>query len=201
MGPNEVVRSAATTTSFDWATTAAGMSDDSLSRDPVLSSGTTEASSAAGLSERLFMVDLQGWPTVIPTYVAYIQGSASNELPDGTPRWFSYVSRRLEHLQHYPQPGLADDAAYPKPPAETIQTAWLIAHGLFDASTPTPSVVPAEDGGVEFAWHKNGWDLVISVLLEETLVWARNRSAGENWVSPLSKSFEKVQTVLASLTS
>lgn len=125
----------------------------------------------------------------------------SNDRDDGTPRWFNYVNRRLDALEAYPQSDPTDPEAYPKPPPETIRSAWRVAHMLFDRGTATPTVVPAEEGGVEFAWHKNGWDLVISVLPEETFVWARNPLTGENWSYPLLERFERVRTILANLSS
>jgi hypothetical protein len=121
----------------------------------------------------------------------------SNEFPDGTPRWFRYVTRRLGNLEHYPESG--DEASYPKPPSQTVEKAWLLVYDLFEGNTPTPSVVPADEGGVEFAWHKSGWDLVISVLAEETSVWARNLAVGVNWSCPLSESLGRVQNILRSL--
>gem|GEM_PF-6875059 len=128
-----------------------------------------------------------------------LAGTSSNVVPDGTPRWFNYLKRRLDYLQNYPLPDTADDDAYPKPPEETVKRAWQIAYKLFDVDTPTPSVVPADEGGVEFAWHKNGWDLVISALPEETLVWARNRSLGERWSFVLSEQWGQVQSILGTL--
>jgi hypothetical protein len=124
----------------------------------------------------------------------------SNDVADGTPRWFNYVNRRLSEFENYAEPALDDDDAYPRPPSSTILEAWKVAHGLFDAATPTPSVVPAEEGGVEFAWHKYSWDLVISVLTEETSVWVRNRVGGENWCFPLSERSDKVREVLKELS-
>jgi hypothetical protein len=128
-----------------------------------------------------------------------LASASSNAVPDGTPRWFNYLKRRLDYLQNYPVPDTADDDAYPKPPEETVKTAWQIAYKLFDVDTPTPSIVPADEGGVEFAWHKNGWDLVISALPEETLVWARNRSLGERWSFVLSEQWGRVQSILGTL--
>ena len=129
-----------------------------------------------------------------------LAATSSNAVPDGTPRWFNYLKRRLDYLQNYQVPDAADDDAYPKPPEETIKRAWQVAYKLFDVDTPTPSVVPADEGGVEFAWHKNGWDLVISALPEETLVWARNRSLGERWSFVLSEQWgRRVQSILGTL--
>jgi hypothetical protein len=124
----------------------------------------------------------------------------SNETPDGTPRWFNYLYRRLCQLEQYSEVEMDDSENYPKPPVAAIAQAWNVACNLFRIDTPTPSVVPAEEGGVEFAWHKYGWDLVISMLAKETTVWARNKLVGENWSSPLSERFEQVQRILEGLS-
>lgn len=123
----------------------------------------------------------------------------TNNCPDGTPRWFNYVERRLNYLENYTSSGPDEEGSYPEPPSETIKETWRIVHNLFDGTTPTPTVVPAEEGGVQLTWHKHGWDLVISVLPEETSVWARNRLVGENWSLPLSEHFEKVRSILQNL--
>jgi len=136
-------------------------------------------------------------PTERPAYGAPPTDFATNEVPDGTPRWFKYISRRLDDLERYPIVDADDD--YPKPPMETIREAWSVVCELFDSRTPTPSVVPAEEGGIEFAWHKNGWDIVISVISGATSVWARNQALGVNWSSLLSERFEKVRNILESL--
>jgi hypothetical protein len=142
----------------------------------------------------------QSIPQELLAYSGQIAVPLSNELMDGTPRWFNYVNRRLNEFVHYPDAVLDNDDSYPKPPLSTINDAWLVAYQMFDSRTPTPTVVPAEQGGVEFEWHKHGWDLVISVLEEETSVWARNRSVGENWSGPLSECYGRVRSILADLS-
>jgi hypothetical protein len=124
----------------------------------------------------------------------------SNDRPDGTPRWFNYVKRRLDQLEEAAEPEPDDEDSYPKPPRDTVAMAWETVHNLFNSDTPTPSVVPATEGGVEFEWHKYGWDLVIAILPRGISVWARNRILGENWSSPLSERYERVRTILESLT-
>ncbi len=134
-----------------------------------------------------------------PDFRCIATDTSSNALPDRTPRWFTYLKRRLDYLQDYPVSDASDEDAYPKPPEETVKRAWDVACQLFDTDTPTPAVVPADEGGVEFAWHKNGWDLVISALPEETLVWARNRSLGERWSSGLFEQWGRVRSILGTL--
>jgi hypothetical protein len=132
-------------------------------------------------------------------YLGVPQESGSNHQPDGTPRWFNYVKRRLDELEQADD--VDDEDTYPKPPLETILKAWETGCRLFKSNTPTPSVVPSDEGGIEFAWHKYGWDLVISIVSRGTLVWARNRTLGENWSYPLEERYEKVQGILESLAS
>jgi hypothetical protein len=57
----------------------------------------------------------------------------------------------LDELERYDQPNPIDGDSYPKPPFETIREAWQVAYSLFDSQTPTPSVVPAEEGGVDLS--------------------------------------------------
>ncbi len=84
-----------------------------------------------------------------------------------TSRWFSYVERRMREL--------ADDEegidGYPARDQPVISDAWLNAAQLFGPNTPTPSVVPTVQGGIEFVWHKTGWDLELAVDPGDTTVW------------------------------
>jgi hypothetical protein len=98
-------------------------------------------------------------------------------------RWYGYVSNRLRELLA----GKYDFTGFQVPSAEVIDLAREVATSLFRSDTPTPSVVPSEDGDVLYIWHKAGWDLEINVGPEGAAVWAYDRSAGKEWYGSLDE--------------
>lgn len=106
------------------------------------------------------------------------------------PQWLPYVLRRLNDLALKLDEPDPDDPAIPDPIALERSLAEL--QRLLADDTPTPSVVPTSEGGVQFVWHKGGWDIEIEVLPSETLAWGRNRSVGARW----SGELEDVQAAL-----
>jgi hypothetical protein len=98
-------------------------------------------------------------------------------------RWYRYVSKRLRELQA----GEYDFTGFQVPTAEVVELARDVAATLFKPETPTPSVVPSEDGDVLYIWHKAGWDLELDVGLEGVTVWAHDRSAGREWYGSLEE--------------
>jgi len=99
----------------------------------------------------------------------------------GMTRWGAYVGRRLGELER----GEGDYTGLRQPSAATIANARRVAAETFRDTTPTPSVVPTADGGIDFVWHKNGYDVEICVTEDEADMWARQRATGDEWASPL----------------
>lgn len=90
-----------------------------------------------------------------------------------SPRWLPYVAHRLNELaSRADEPDLEGIRA---PDASVLERSLRVLRELLFDDTPTPSVVPTSDGGVQFVWHKAGWDIEIEVLPSETYVWGRNR--------------------------
>jgi hypothetical protein len=123
----------------------------------------------------------------------------SNDTTSGrNVRWLSYVDKRLEALSN--RPAVLDDPDdYPKPPPDTITTARAIAWENFGSGTPTPNVVPAAQGGVDFVWYKGDWHLKISVDTEGAWVWAHNLSTGDLWKGSLGENLERLRKLLVEL--
>ena len=96
-------------------------------------------------------------------------------------RWGAYVAQRLDDLER----GEGDYTDLRQPSAATVAHARQVAAETFRDTTPTPSVVPDADGGIDFVWHKNGYDVEICVTANEADIWARHRVTGDEWASPL----------------
>lgn len=89
-------------------------------------------------------------------------------------RWHKYVAQRLEALRK----GEGDFTGLRRPSELVVDRAWDFAAEAFRSDTPTPSVVPTEDGDILFVWRKAGWELEIEIGAAEDTVWARNRDSG-----------------------
>lgn len=73
-------------------------------------------------------------------------------------RWYAYVMRRLDEIGR----GEGDFTGLKVPAPAVVERARQEAL-TWPPDRPTPSVVPTEDGGVLFAWHKDGHSTLIEV--------------------------------------
>jgi hypothetical protein len=110
-------------------------------------------------------------------------------------RWYSYVGRRLAELTE----GKHASSGMPVPTRIVTERALAVAMEHFDIDTPTPSVVPSEEGNVLFVWRSEMLELEIEIGLKESTVWAYDRSRGEVWSGALAEQQESVSRWLASL--
>ena len=90
-------------------------------------------------------------------------------------RWGAYVSQRLGELER----GEGDYTGLKQPSAATVAFARRMAAETFRDTTPTPSVVPTPDGGIDFVWHKNGYDVEWCITEGEAEFWAHHRPTGQ----------------------
>jgi len=107
-------------------------------------------------------------------------------------RWHKYVYERIQELQN----GEDDFTELPQPTSFVVDRAWQVATLILHPDTPTPSVVPSDDGNVVFVWHKARWDLEIEVGPEEVAVWAHSRNTGEMFSGTLDEHLERVSGLL-----
>ncbi len=105
----------------------------------------------------------------------------AGEGQEAVTRWGAYVGQRLGELER----GEGDYTELRCPSAATVARARKVAAETFRDGTPTPSVVPNADGGIDFVWHKNGYDVEICVTETEADIWARQRATGDEWAAPL----------------
>ena len=88
-----------------------------------------------------------------------------------------YVTQRLDELER----GGGDYGGFRRPSAATVAHDRVVAAQVFRDTTPTPSVVPDEDGNVLFVWHKNGIDAEVTVSATVADVWVHDRNLGDMW--------------------
>ncbi len=124
--------------------------------------------------------------------IAYI----TREVAQARSRWFHYVARRLAELAT--GQSVSD---MPAPSAVLCNEAFRVAEWLFDPDTPTPSVVPSEDGAVLFVWRSQPLELEIEIGPEEASVWAYERSRGIIWSGLLEEQRVRFSSLLDSFGS
>ncbi len=112
-----------------------------------------------------------------------------------TPPWREYVLGRLVQML------IEGEGRDAYPDASVITRSWSEVTSLFGPHTPTPSIVPTEDGGVAFVWHKKGWDVEIAVDPAETTVWAHRRSDGTKVYGPLAVQRGRLVELLSEMAS
>ena len=115
---------------------------------------------------------------------------------DETPKWLPYVMSRLQELLVL---AYEPDDETPSPHPEAVQRALSELVRFMSRETPTPSVVPTFDGGVQFVWHKAGWDVEVEVGPKETLLWAQRRDGSVSWHGSLDEHIEDARTLLAEI--
>jgi hypothetical protein len=107
-------------------------------------------------------------------------------------RWHKYVYGRIQELLN----GEDDFSELPQPTSFVIDRAWQVATRVLHSDTPTPSVVPSDDGNVVLVWHKARWDLEIEIGPEEVTVWAHSRNTGEMFSGTLDEHLDRVSGLL-----
>jgi hypothetical protein len=110
-------------------------------------------------------------------------------------RWRGYVTARLAKLSR----GEGDFTGLMQPSEEVVERARILAASLFSHNTPTPSVVPGEDGEVLFIWRKSGWEIEIEVGDEGVSVWAHELPSGVTYSGSLGELRPTVSALLADL--
>jgi hypothetical protein len=110
-------------------------------------------------------------------------------------RWQRYVSERIEEIRS----GRDDYSELPRPSPYVVERAWWVATSVLKADTPTPSVVPSDEGNVVFVWHKALWDLEIEVGPRETRVWAHNRKTDTMFSGLLDEQLPRLSRLLSYL--
>jgi hypothetical protein len=90
-------------------------------------------------------------------------------------RWGAYVSQRLDELER----GEGDCTGLRRPSAAAVAHARKAAAETFRDTTPAPSVVPTADGGIDFVWHKNGFDVEWCITEADAEFWAHHRATGK----------------------
>lgn len=152
--------------------------------------------SGTRIVDRPFNLDASG--PGVGTERSVVRSTADPEplrraLEEGS-RWYRYVHQRLTALSR--QAGCDD-----RPSLETLNAIRSAVNYLLPPSTATPSVLPADDGGVELFWQKGGWDVILEFDRDGGgSVWTRERSTGDHRIGDLEVRREELLDVLRLLS-
>jgi hypothetical protein len=123
--------------------------------------------------------------------------SSRTEETGQIPRWLHYIDKRLDKIARSTPQELD---GYVPPTEKTIASARAFVYDNFRSGTPTPSVVPLVQGGIQFIWHKGDWFVEVSISEEGATVWARNPVNGELLKGPLGELSPDLRDLLANLS-
>lgn len=111
--------------------------------------------------------------------------------------WVRYVDTRLAQLD-------CERLFEPSPSMETLSEARAYIGGLLrmlPPDAPAPNVLPSRRGGVDFIWHKAGWNVEVNVDPDHRVtVWTRNKERGDGCHGDLDDNREFLLDVLRELS-
>lgn len=119
-----------------------------------------------------------------------VSEAASRPLED-VPLWRTYLQQRLDDFSGADSPG--------SPSRDALAATWHIVSRLLAHESPTPSVVPGDEGSVELVWQRGGWHIELEIGPREAYVWAKERDSGETWSGDLEEVRDLVRDLIASL--
>ncbi len=109
------------------------------------------------------------------------------------PAWLAEVVARLERLR----PGHCEEAV----PDEVLVDALRALTEFLPLDAPAPAVAPTGQGGLQFEWHRGGWDVEVEFHQADAYAWAENLTSGERWSGPLAEHLEDLRTMMRVVAS
>jgi hypothetical protein len=108
------------------------------------------------------------------------------------------VIRRMEAVAHY-GPNWDGAGAYPVSTEAKVSAAQLVG-AIAERSVPSPTVGATPEGGIQFEWHRGGWDVEVEVRRNGAVeIWGESREGDETlWAESLD-DIPKLIGVLSSI--
>lgn len=126
-----------------------------------------------------------------------IEPIIQSDAGDLTFKWLRYVSSRYKEMLER-----TGDPELPTVSEQAVNRAHEVAYHFFPRNVPPPSVGTTPDGGVEFVWHRGGWDLEIEVsTIRDPMVWAFERESGNSLEGPLMEHLHPIYQLLTDWAS
>ena len=157
--------------------------------DAPISGGATISDGAmigqSSIDADTFARSIFGWTTTPSLTIVHDRSSVERNArvtSDAAP-WVDYVIRRLDTL--------AVEEGGPRLELINRARGWILTH--LPPSASAPSVLPSEDGGVDFVWHQRGWNIEITAEPDnQWSVWSWNRHTDEEFAGALEEHCDEV---------
>lgn len=79
------------------------------------------------------------------------------------------------------------------PSVDTLVAALEVLQHLMGPAVVVPAVAPTPTGGVQFEWHRGGWDIEVEVLpTGGTVAWGENLATGEAFHGSIDEAREEL---------
>lgn len=111
--------------------------------------------------------------------------------------WLADVIRRMEAIAHY---AANWDGAGARPISTAAKrSAAQLVGAIAQPSLPSPTVGATPEGGIQFEWHRGGWDVEVEVRRSGALeIWGESREGGETlW----AESLDDIPVLIGVLTT
>ena len=109
------------------------------------------------------------------------------------PRWLGEVVMRLERLR----PGRSEEAV----PEQVLVDALYALMQFLPADATAPAVAPTGNGGVQFEWHRGGWDVEVEFHDGDAHAWMENLGTGERWSGALTDRLDDLRATMRIVNS
>lgn len=122
--------------------------------------------------------------------------SVSISVPEGSSgHGVRLIVERFEALK-----ALTDDwdgYGSPAPAVDTLIDALNVLRRFMPGSVAVPAVAPTTVGGIQFEWHRGGWDIEVEVTPSgHAIAWGENLSTGESFHGTIDEAREDLVETL-----
>jgi len=109
------------------------------------------------------------------------------------PRWLDEIVMRLERLR----PGRCEEAV----PEQVLVDALYALMQFLPPDATAPAVAPTGNGGVQFEWHRGGWDVEVEFHYGDAHAWMENLSTGERSSGALTDRLDDLRAAMRVVNS
>jgi len=109
------------------------------------------------------------------------------------PLWLGEVVTRLERLR----PGRCEEAV----PEQVLVDALYALMQFLPPDATAPAVAPAGNGGVQFEWHRGGWDVEVEFHQGDAHAWMENLSLGEHASGTFTDRLDDLRAIMRVVNS
>ncbi len=147
-----------------------------MGADQVTLLGGTDTTTAFESSPAAFYVPDDPWISA-PLQPRFVNVSG---MYGGSIKWMRPLLDRLEAIVELPDDW--DGYGSPAPRVEALIRCLGVLQQFMQADMALPAVAPTTTGGIQFEWHRGGWDIEVEVFPDLVAVaWGKSVSGQEQF--------------------